>query len=97
MLGATHFGGGIRAESFGVDGFVRGSSFDPQSFVSLGLAFRAGPAHVGPPEVAGSIRVAATLPFGLIGHDSLRIPVDVGLVFGRRIRIAPALPGKFFL
>ncbi len=82
MLGAAHFGGGISAESFGVDGVVRGFSFDAQSFVSLRLAFGAAPAHVGSAQIARSVGVAATLPLGLVGHDPFRIPIDVGLLLG---------------
>ena len=83
MLGPALFGGGIRAESLGVDGFVRGRPFDPQSFVSLSLAFRAGPTLICPAQIARSIGVAAALPFGFVGYNSFRIPIDVGLVFGR--------------
>jgi len=83
MMGPSHFGGGISAGSFGVDGFVRGFSFDAQSFVAFGLAFGAAPAHVGSAEIAGSVGVAATLPFGLVGDHALSVPVDVCLVFGR--------------
>ena len=89
MMGPPHFGGGVSAESFGVDGFVRGFSFDAQSFVSLRLAFRAGSAHIRSPEITRSVGVAATLPFSLVGHDSFRIPIDVCLVL--------ALPLKVFL
>ena len=82
MMGASHFGGGIGAESFGVDGYVRGFSFDAQSFVSFGLALGAAPAHIRSPEIARSVGVAATLPFGLVRLDSFRVPIDVCLVLG---------------
>ena len=99
-MGPSHFGGGISAESFGVDGFVRGFSFDAQSFVSFSLAFGAGSARVRSPEITRSVGVAAALPFGLVGHDSFRIAIDVCLVLGSRFRIALAwwfLPGCHFL
>ncbi|MEY2520645.1 MAG: hypothetical protein QOF24_2404 [Verrucomicrobiota bacterium] len=83
MMGATLFGGGIRAESFRVNRFVRGFSFDAQSFVSFRLAFGAAPAGVRSPEIARSVGVAATLPFGLVGHDAFRIAIDVGLLLRR--------------
>jgi hypothetical protein len=89
MMGPSHFGRGIRAESFGVNGFVRCFSFDAQSFVSLCLAVGAAPADICPPEFARSIRFAATLPFGFVGHNTFRIPIDV--------RLALALPLKFVL
>ncbi len=82
MMGPAHFGGGISAESFGVDGFVRGFSFNAQSFVSLRLAFGAAPAHIRSAEIARSVGVASTLPFGLVGLDSFRVPIDVCLVLG---------------
>ena len=82
MMGPAHFRGGVSAESFGVDGFVRGFSFDAQSFVSLCLAFGAAPAHVRSTEIARSVGVAATLPFSLVGHDSFRIAIDIGLLLG---------------
>ena len=88
-MGPAHFGRGIRAESFGINGFVRSFSFDAQSFVSLCLAFGAAPAGVCSSEIARSIRIAPTLPFRLVGLDALRIPIDVRLVL--------ALPLKFFL
>ncbi len=94
MMGPAHFGGGISAESFGVDGFVRGSSFDAQSFVSFSLAFGAASAHIRSSEIARGVGVAAALPFGFVGHHSFRIPIDVGLVLRSRIRIA--LPWRFF-
>ena len=81
MMGSSHFGGGVSAESFGVDGFVRGFSFDAQSFVSFRLALGAAPAHVRSAQIARSVGVAATFPFGLVGDDSLRIATDVRLVF----------------
>ena len=80
MMGPAHFGGGISAESFGVDGYVRGFSFDAQSFVSFSLAFGAAAAHIRSPEIARSVGIAATLPFGFVGLDSFRIPIDVCLV-----------------
>ena len=80
MMGPAHFRGGVRAGSFGVDGFVRGFSFDAQSFVSLCLALGAAPAHVRPVEIARSVGVAATLPLGLVGLDSFRIAIGVCLV-----------------
>ena len=83
MMGPAHFGGGISAESFGIDGFVRGFSFDTQSFVSFSLAFGAASAHVRSSEIARSIGVAAALPFGFVGLHSFRIPIDVCLVLGR--------------
>ena len=83
MMGPAHFGGGIRAESFGVDGYVRGFSFDAQSFVSFSLAFGAAPAHIRSSEIARSVGVAAALPFGFVGHHSFGIPIDVCLVLGR--------------
>jgi hypothetical protein len=94
MMSPAHFGGGIRPESFGVDGNVRGFSFDAQSFVSFSLAFRAGPAYVGPSEIARSVGVATTLPFGFVGHHAFRIPIDVCLVLRSRFRIA--LSRRFF-
>ena len=88
-MGPAHFGRGVRAESFGVNGFVRSFSFDTQSFVSFRLAVGAASAHVCSSEIARSIRIAPTLPFGFVGHDTFRIPIDV--------RLALALPLKFFL
>jgi hypothetical protein len=88
MMGAAHGGGGVRAESFGVDRFVRGFSFDPQSFIALSLAFCAAPARIRSSEITRSVGVAATLPFGLVGDVPFRIPIDVGLFL--------ALPSKFF-
>ena len=82
MMGAAHFGGGIGAESFGVDGFVRGFSFDAQPFVSFRLAFRATAAHVRSSEITRGVGVAATLAFGFVGLDSFRIPIDVRLLLG---------------
>ena len=96
MMGAAHFSGGVRPESFGVDGYVRGFSFDAQSFVSFSLAFGAGPAHVGSAKITRSIGVAAALPFGFVGHHSFRIPIFVCLVLRSCIRIALALPWRFF-
>lgn len=55
MMGPSLFGGGISAESFGVDRFVRGLSFDAQSFVSFSLAFGAASAHIRSPEIARSV------------------------------------------
>jgi hypothetical protein len=89
MMGPAHFGRGISAESFGVNRVVRSFSFNAQSFVSLRLAVGAAPARIGPAEIARRIGVAATLPFGFVGHDSFRIPIDVRLVV--------ALPLKFFV
>ena len=93
MMGPAHFGGGIRAESFGVDGYVRGFSFDAQSFVSFSLAFGAASAYISSPEISRSVGVAAALPFGFVGLDPFRIPIDVCLV----VRIALAFPWRFFL
>jgi hypothetical protein len=81
-MGPAHFGGGVSAESLGVDGFVRGFSFDAQSFVSLGLAFGAAPAHIRSPEIARSVGVAATLPLGFVSHDAFRVAIDVCLLLG---------------
>ena len=81
-MGPAPFGGGIRAKSFIDDRFVRGFSLDAQSFVSLRLAFGAASAHIRSSEIARSVGVAATLPFGLVGHDSFRVAIDVGLVLG---------------
>ena len=98
MMGPSHFGGGVSAESFGVDGFVRGFSFDAQSFVSLSLAFGAASAHVRSPKVTRSVGVAATLPFSLVGDVSFRVPVYVGLVLRIRITLPWCLfPGCHFL
>ena len=83
MMGPSHFGGGVSAESFGVDGYVRGFSFDAQSFVSFRLPFGAASAHIGSPKIARSVRIAAALQFSLVRHDSFRIPIDVCLVLGR--------------
>jgi hypothetical protein len=88
-MGPSHFGGGISAESFGIDGFVRGFSFDAQPFISFRLAFCSAPARVRSSEITRGVGVAATLPFGFVGHDPFRIPIDV--------RLALALPLKFFL
>jgi len=93
MVGPSHFGGGISAEAFRVNGFVRGFSFNAQSFVSLRLALGAAPAHVGSAEIARSVGVASTLPFGLVGLDSFRIAIDVCLVLGSRIRVSARLAG----
>ena len=82
MMGPAPFGGGVRAKSFIDDGFVRGFSLDAQSFVSLCLALGAAPAHVRSAQIARSVRVAATLTFGLVGHDSFRIAIDIGLLLG---------------
>ena len=82
MMGPAPFGGGVRAKSFIDDGFVRGFSLDAQSFVSLRLAFGATPADVRSAEIARSVGVAATLPLGLVGHDSFRVAIDVGLLLG---------------
>ena len=82
MMGSAPFGGGVRAKSFIDDGFVRGFSLDAQPFVSLRLAFCAAPAHVRSAEIARSVGVAAALPFGLVGHDSFRVAIDVGLLLG---------------
>ena len=81
-MGPAHFGSGVSAGSFGVDSFVGGFSFNAQSFVSLCLALGAAPAHVGSAEIARSVGVAATLPFGLVGLDSFRVPIDVRLALG---------------
>jgi hypothetical protein len=88
MIGPSPFGGGIGTESFGVDSFVRGFSFDAQSFVSFSLAFGTAPAHVRSPQITRSVGVAATLQFGFVGLDSFCVPVDVCLVLRGRIRIA---------
>ena len=88
-MGPAHFSRGISAESFGVNGIVRSFSFDAQSFVSLRLALGAGPARIRSPEIARSVRVAATLQFGLVGLDPFRVPIDVCLPL--------ALPLKFFV
>jgi hypothetical protein len=80
MMGPAPFGGGVRAKSFIDDGFVRGLSFDTQSFVSLRLAFGATPADVGSAQIARSVGIAPTLPLGLVGHDSFRIAIGVCLV-----------------
>lgn len=82
MMGPSHFGCGISAESFGVDGFVRGFSFDAQSFVSFRLALGAASAHVRSPEITRSVGIAPALPLGLVGYDSFRIPIDVCLLLG---------------
>ena len=82
MMGPAPFGGGVRAKSFIDDGFVRSFSLDAQSFVSLCLALGAAPARIRSPEIARSVGVAAALPFGLVGHDSFRIPIDVCLLLG---------------
>ena len=82
-MGPAHFGGGVGAESFGVDGFVGGFSFNAQSFVSLGLALGAAPAHIRSPEIARRVGVAATLALGLVGLDPLRVAIDVCLVLRR--------------
>ena len=84
MMGPAHFRGGVRAGSFGVDGFVRSFSLDAQSFVSLCLALGAAPAHVRSAQIARSVRVAATLTFGLVSHDSFGITIDIGLLLGSR-------------
>jgi hypothetical protein len=84
-MGPAHFSGGISAESFGVDGYIRGFSFDAQSFVSFGLAFGAASAHVRSAKIARSVGVAAALPFGFVGYDSFRVPIDVCLMLGSRI------------
>ncbi len=52
MVGPAHFGGGIRSESFGVDGFVGGLPFRAQSFISFGLAVGAASSHIRSPQVA---------------------------------------------
>jgi len=93
MMGPPHFGGGIGAESFGVDGYVRGFSFDAQPFVAFSLAFGAAAAHVGSAKIARSVGSAAALQFGLVGLNSFRIPIDVCLV----LRIALAFRWRFFL
>ena len=85
MMGASHFGGGIGAESFGVDGFIRGFSFDAQSFVSFSLAFGAASTQIRSSRSREASAVAAALPFGLVGLDSFRIPIDVCLVLGSRV------------
>lgn len=82
MMGPSHFGGGIGAEPFGVDGFVRGFPFDAQSFVSLSLALGAASAGIRSPEITRSVGIAPALPLGLVGYDSFRIPIDVGLLLG---------------
>ena len=84
MMSPAHFSGGISAESFGVDGYVGGFSFDAQSFVSFSLALGAAPAHVRPAEITRSVGVAPALPLGPVGYDSFRIPIDVGLLLGSR-------------
>ena len=81
-MGPAHFRGGVRAGSFGVDGFVRSFSLDAQSFVSLRLALGAAPAHIRSPEIARSVGVAPALPLGFVGHDSFRIAIDIGLLLG---------------
>ena len=82
MMGSAHFSGGISAESFGVDGFIRGGPFDPQSFVAFSLLFGTASAHVGSPKITRSVGVAPALPFGLVGYHSFRIPIGVSLVLG---------------
>ena len=82
-MAPSHFGSGISPESFGVDGFVRRFSLDAQSFVSFGLAFGTASARVSSPQITRRIGVASTLPFGLIGHNSFSVPIDVRLVFRR--------------
>ena len=82
MMGPAHFGGGVSAESFGVNGFVGRFSFDAQSFVSFRLAFGAASAHVRSAQITRSIRVAATLSFGLVSHHSFRVPIDVCELLG---------------
>jgi hypothetical protein len=84
-MGPAHLGGGISPESFGVDGFVRGFSFDAQPFVSFGLAFGAASARIRSSEIARSVGVAPALPFGFVGYDAFRIPIDVSLMLGSRI------------
>ena len=81
MMGPAHFRGGISAESFGVDCFVRGFPFDAQSLVSFSLALGAASPHVRSAEIARCVGVAAALPLGFVGHHSFRVPIDVGLVF----------------
>jgi hypothetical protein len=98
MMGPSHFGGHISPESFGIDGFVRGLSFDPQSFVPFSLAFGAASARIRSAQIARSIGVAAALPFGFVGHDAFRIPIDVSLVLGIRIALFwRFFPGCHFL
>ena len=82
MMGPAHFSSGVGAESFGVDGFVRGFSFDAQSFVAFSLLFGPGPTHIGSATITRSVGVAATLPLCFVGHHSFRIPIDVGLMLG---------------
>ena len=82
MMGAPHFGGGISSASFGFDCFVRNLSFRAQSFIPFRLAFRGASAHIRSAEITRSIRIAAALQFGLVGHDSFRVPIDVCLALG---------------
>src|SRR5437588_9531647 len=88
MMGPAHLGSSVSAESFRVDGFVGGFSFDAQSFVSLRLALGAAPAHVRSVEIARSVGVAATLALGLVGLDSFRIAIDVCLPLRSGPRVA---------
>lgn len=81
-MGPSHRRGGVSAETFGVDGFIRGFSFDAQAFVSRRLALGTAAAHVGSAQVTRSVGVPATLSLGLVGHDSFRIPIHVRLLFG---------------
>ena len=76
-MGPAHFGGGIGAEAFGVDRFVRGLSLDAQSLVSCRLTLGAASAGIRPPEIARSVRIAATLLFGFVGYDAFGIAIDV--------------------
>jgi hypothetical protein len=87
-MGPAHFGGGVSAESFGVDSFVGRFPFEAESFVPFRLAFGAGSAHVRSSEIARSVGVAAALPFGFVGYDSFSVPIDVCPVLGCRLRIA---------
>ncbi len=80
MMGASHGGGGVGAGAFGVDGFVRGFSFDAQPLIAFSLSFGAAPAGVRSPEISRCVGVAATLSFSLVSLDSLGIPIGVGLV-----------------
>ena len=97
-MGAAHGRGGVRAESFGVDGFVRGFSFDAEPFVSLRLALGAAPAHIGSSQITRRVGVAAALTLGLVGHDSFRIPIDVCLLLGSGTGVAtPSSTARLFL
>ena len=93
MMGPSHFGGGIGAKTFGVNGLVRGFSFDAQPFVSFSLAFSAASARIRSPEIARSVGIAPTSQLGLVGLAAFRVPIDIGLALGRRIGATGWLAG----